>query len=161
MLNRTCQFSECRQYRYTLWRDLSDDEHASRAFVMFIGLNPSTADEVKDDPTIRRCALFAKAWGYSGLVMTNLFAFRATRPKAMKEQKDPVGPENNYWLKHAAQQAGLIVAAWGTHGAHLGRGDEVEAMLSGQQLSCLGKTRAGHPSHPLYRKKTEVLRSLE
>ena len=160
MHNRTCQFSECRQYRYTLWRDWSDNERTSRDFVMFIGHNPSTADEVKDDPTIRRCVLFAKAWGYSAMVMTNLFAFRATSPDAMKEQKEPVGRENNYWLKHTAQHAGLIVAAWGALGAHLGRGDEVEAMLCGRQLSCLGKTRAGHPSHPLYLKKTEVLRSL-
>lgn len=115
---------------------------------MFIGLNPSTADEVKDDPTIRRCVAFAKDWGYNALCMTNLFAFRATDPAVMLAAPDPVGPDNDRHLVNLSRGAGVIVAAWGTNGAFLGRDREVQALLPG--LHCLRKTKHGHPSHPLY-----------
>ena len=80
--NKTATFSECRKYRYTLWRRW--DGLFASGYAMFIGLNPSTADETNDDPTIRRCIGYARDWGYGGLCMTNLFAFRATLPKNMK-----------------------------------------------------------------------------
>ena len=80
---------------------------------MFVGLNPSTADETNDDPTIRRCISFAQAWGYEGLCMTNLFAFRATEPSDMMKSPDPVGPENDQALINLAESAGVVVAAWG------------------------------------------------
>lgn len=116
--------------------------------VMFIGLNPSTADETKDDPTIRRCVGFAKRWGYEGIWMTNLFAYRATDPAVMKAVTDPVGPENNQRLQHYYSRSSLVIAAWGAHGNHIGRARQVMRMLHG--MHCLGRTKDGHPRHPLY-----------
>jgi len=119
---------------------------------MFIGLNPSTADETLDDPTVRRCIGFADDWGYDALCMTNIFAFRATDPKVMKAAKDPVGPGNNEALLNLAASSGIIIAAWGVHGDHMARGELVECMLN--NLMCLGKTKHGFPKHPLYLKRT-------
>lgn len=115
---------------------------------MFIGLNPSVADEVQDDPTIRRCAAFAKAWGYGALCMSNLFAFRATDPADMIAADDPVGPDNDRYLTDLASNAGVVVAAWGTNGTHRSRDLAVRAMIP--NLHYLHKTKAGHPGHPLY-----------
>lgn len=122
------------------------------SFVQFIGLNPSTADETQDDPTVRRCINYAKAWGYGAMCMTNLFAFRATEPAVMKRQDDPIGDDNNQWLERVSIFAGLVVAAWGTHGNHMDRGSLVESSYSwlGVRLRCLKLTADGHPSHPLY-----------
>lgn len=136
-------FSECRRYRYSLWRRWGDGPHA-----MFIGLNPSTADETLDDPTIRRCIGFSKAWGYAGFVMTNLFAYRSTDPKVMKAVDDPVGLENDAALVMHAARAGIVVAAWGTHGAYRGRAQHVRELLP--RLHYLRLTAEGHPAHPLY-----------
>lgn len=141
----TATFSPCRTYRYSLWRHWGPREGG---YAMFVGLNPSTADETLDDPTIRRCIGFAKAWGYSGLCMTNLFAFRATDPEKMRSVEDPVGPENDAVLQQLAKDARVVVAAWGTHGAHRGRADQVLAMLP--NLHYLRLTKAGFPGHPLY-----------
>ena len=118
---------------------------------MFIGLNPSTADETNDDPTIRRCVNFAKSWGYGALCMTNLFAFRATKPEVMKQQKDPIGEKNNHYIKKFARGAGVVIAAWGVHGSFWARDHEVKLMLP--RLHHLGLTKHGDPRHPLYLKK--------
>lgn len=119
---------------------------------MFVGLNPSTADETQDDPTIRRCIAFAKDWGYAGLCMTNLFAFRATDPKDMKAAAEPTGSENDMHLKALAEGAGVIVAAWGANGTYKGRDAEVRRLLPA--LHYLALTKDGHPGHPLYLRKT-------
>lgn len=141
-------FSPCRTYRYALWREWIGGD----GYVMFVGLNPSTADETQDDPTIRRCIAFAKAWGYAGLCMTNLFAFRATDPKDMRAAAEPIGPANDEHLRTLADGAGVIVAAWGANGTHLGRDVAVRKMLPA--LHCLALTKGGHPGHPLYLRKT-------
>ena len=122
---------------------------------MFIGLNPSTADETEDDPTIRRCIRFAKDWGFGGLCMTNLFAFRATDPKVMKVTKLPVGPKNTKFLKDIGKSAGVVVFAWGIHGVYLDC-DVVTAAFMKQGM-CLGKTKNGQPRHPLYIKADKKL----
>jgi hypothetical protein len=137
-------FSPCRTYRYTLWRQWLGGE----GYAMFIGLNPSTADETSDDPTIRRCIAFAKSWGYGALCMTNLFAFRATDPKVMMAADSPVGEENDKHLLESSHYAGVVVAAWGAHGTYKGRDAEVHALLP--TLHCLRLTAGGHPGHPLY-----------
>ncbi len=142
--------SHCRCYRYVLWREW---DRANRAYAMFIGLNPSTADEVADDPTIRRCIDYAKQWGYGALCMVNLFAFRATDPAVMKSHTDPVGIENDRWIAGLARDAGVVVAAWGIGGSHLQRDRAVELLLD-RKLSCLKVTKDGHPAHPLYLEKT-------
>lgn len=173
-MNRETIFSKDKEriYRYTLWRDWSaqltngafftPDPHLDfypgkrETFVQFIGLNPSVADEVIDDNTIRRCIVFAQTWGFGALCMTNLFAFRSTKPSVMKEHEAPVGPENDGWIKAVADAAGMIVCCWGKHGNHLQRGNEIEAILRQRgkklfyfRMLCDGLT----PEHPLYMPK--------
>lgn len=115
-------------------------------------LNPSTADATLDDPTIRRCRGFAKGWGMGGLVVVNLFAFRATSPAALKSSADPVGPENDDAIHDAVVGSRAVVAAWGVHGRLLGRADQVLGLLReiGREPMCLGVTKDGYPRHPLY-----------
>jgi hypothetical protein len=144
-------FSPCRAYRYSLWRKWGPEQGG---YAMFVGLNPSTADETLDDPTVRRCIAFAKDWGYSGMLMTNIFAYRATDPEVMKAVSEPVGQENDDTLRRLAQGAGVVVAAWGVHGTHIGREEAVRALLPG--IHCLKLTKYGAPGHPLYLKKTLV-----
>ncbi len=141
-----------RKYRYRLWRIWDCD----LATVLFIGLNPSTADENEDDPTIRRCIGFARQWGYGGILMGNLFALRATNPMVMKNGHDPIGPMNGFILAGMIQKAPLVVACWGAHGSHNGRERQVAAMFSG--FKCFGVTKDGHPRHPLYlRSDTQLI----
>lgn len=136
--------SPCGLYRYDLWRRWSQ----IGGVVMFVGLNPSTADATLDDPTIRRCIGFARAWGFGGLVMTNLFAWRATDPRDMRAAARPVGPRNDDALRYHYEHSSCAVAAWGAHGTHLGRDAAVRAMLP--RLHYLRLTKDGHPGHPLY-----------
>ena len=143
-MKNTAKLSECREYRYGLWRTWDN----SKPFVMFVGLNPSTADETNDDPTLIRCMNFAKSWGYGGVCMANLFAFRATDPSVMKASKDPVGPENNKWLESLAKDAAIVVAAWGNDGAFLARSNQVKEQIPG--MHCLKLNKSGEPAHPLY-----------
>ena len=145
-MDKTATFSACRKYRYTLWRTW--DRLFASGFVMFIGLNPSTADETKDDPTVRRCIRYAKDWGYPALCMTNLFAFRATSPDEMKAATDPIGPINDCVLNNMAKSADIVIAAWGVHGGYMERDKKVKEMIS--QLSYLRLTKEGFPAHPLY-----------
>jgi len=149
-MKRETILSPCREYRYCLWREW---DPTNQSYALFIGLNPSTADEIEDDPTIGRCVDFAKSWGYGALCMVNLFAYRATEPAVMKAHTAPVGIDNDRWLTEFANDAGVIVAAWGVDGAHLQRDKEVMRLLAGK-LSCLVKTKHGHPGHPLYKKKS-------
>ena len=139
-------FSLDRVYRYGLWRRWGSPDAGA---VLFVGLNPSTADETVDDPTIRRCVGFARSWGYGALYMANIFAFRATDPDDMKRAPDPIGPDNDSWLAFLATEAHLAVAAWGVHGEFLNRGARVARLLS-PGLMCLGRSKGGFPRHPLY-----------
>ena len=148
-MKKSATFSDCRKYRYTLWRYWGG--LFSSGYAMFIGLNPSTADETNNDPTVRRCIGYARDWGYSGLCMANLFAFRSTLPSAMLSVKDPVGSDNDKHLKAVAKKAGIIIAAWGNHGAYLGRGEAVRKVIP--NLHYLKLTKKGIPGHPLYLKK--------
>lgn len=139
--------SACRTYRYGLWRGWKHG-WTKPYFAMFIGLNPSTADEKDDDPTIRRCIRYAHDWGYRGLWMANLFAYRATTPKEMKTAKNPIGEANDQYLVSAAAGSGVVIAAWGVNGGYLGRDEEVKKLIP--SLSVLKLTKDGYPSHPLY-----------
>lgn len=139
-------FSDCGTYRYQLTR--GPREAAAAVFVM---LNPSTADANQNDPTIRRCLGFARAWGFGQLIVANLYALRSTDPRALKSHLDPVGPENDLHLRQLAATASSIVVAWGAN-AEQGRAFKVATMMraAGARLSCLGTTRDGAPRHPLY-----------
>jgi hypothetical protein len=141
-------FSPDDRYRYALWRLWDED----KGVLCIIGLNPSTADAVNNDPTVERCQRRARMMGYGGLRMANIFAYRATDPKRMLAAPDPVGPENDAAILQAAKDSALVVCAWGAHGAHLDRGRAVAKMLreAGVELYCLGVTDGGQPFHPLY-----------
>lgn len=148
IVEKSATLSPCLTYRYSLWRKWPSQKPETNGYVMFIGLNPSTADDKIDDPTIRRCINFAQSWGYGGLCVTNLFAFRATLPSNMKSAKDPIGPENDKSLIAHAKDARIVVAAWGVHGAYLGRDRNVKTLIT--NLHYLRLTKAGFPAHPLY-----------
>lgn len=133
--------SPCRLYRYALWRTWDE----SKKKVMFIGLNPSTADETVDDRTVGRCISYATQWGYGGIIMTNLFAFRASKPTEMMRAENPIGEMNDYYLKRLAVDAALIVGMWGNSGTFLNRSEEVVAMFL--NLHCIRVTSGGQPHH--------------
>lgn len=142
------RISECGLYRYRLWRDW--DTH--RDSLLWIMLNPSTADAAQDDPTIRRCVGFAKQWGFGRIEVVNLFALRSPSPKALKGHRDPVGPRNDVIIHHACttHNSDGIIAAWGSHGDILGRASDVKREIMQFKPMCLGVTVGGHPRHPLY-----------
>ncbi len=144
----TAVYSDCESYRYSLTRVW--DPAGRRA--LFVMLNPSTATEVQNDPTVERCERRARALGFGAFRVTNIFAWRDTDPRAMRRADDPVGPANDAAILDGVTWADQVIAAWGTHGAHLDRGPRVEALLraTGEPLFHLGLTKDGHPKHPLY-----------
>lgn len=141
-------YSPCERYRYELTRVWKSD--AQR--ISFVMLNPSTATETQNDPTVERCERRARALGYGAFRVTNIFAWRDTDPRAMRAAPNPIGPHNDTAIICACSWADMVLAAWGNHGAHLGRGAQVRSLLaaSGAPITHLGLTAAGHPKHPLY-----------
>ncbi len=146
------------EYRLQLWRTWSGGGRRA----LWIMLNPSTADARVLDPTIRRCVAFSRAWQCDGLDVVNLFAFRSTDPTALYQVADPVGPGNDRIILAAAREAAIVVAAWGIHGALLGRGGAVLEQLAGAgvRAHCLGVNADGSPRHPLYLSKSTPLQAL-
>lgn len=137
--------SSCQQYRYELRRVWD----AAGTLVLFVCLNPSVADGELDDHTSRVCIQYARRWGYGGLLIGNLFAYRSTNPAALYQVADPVGPENDEWLRKTQEEAALTVCAWGARGAYQNRDETVLAFL--QSPHCLVKLKNGRPGHPLYK----------
>lgn len=150
-MRRAAAISLCGRYRYALWREWGS--RPAWSYATFVMLNPSTADAELDDPTIRRCIGFAKAWGLDGLYVVNLYALRATDPRELRKAADPVGPANDERLAQAAHAALAtrtpLVAAWGAH-AEPARVEAVLQGTAGAAWSTLGLTKAGQPRHPLY-----------
>lgn len=141
------RFSRDRRYRYRLWRRWDP----SRPLIAFCMLNPSTADEKADDPTIRRCIGFARTLGYGGVEVVNLFALRATDPRELRVAREPIGRGNDAYVLEAAERSAAIIIAWGVHGAFRSRGAAAIELLSPRaRLLALGWTSAGEPRHPLY-----------
>lgn len=138
------KISKDKIYRYDLSRIWDD----TKPYVLFICLNPSTADEVVDDPTSKKCIQYAKSWGYGGMHIANLFAYRATNPNDLRMADDPIGKDNDKWLLKLSKDAGVVIAAWGNHGQFLNRDDEVTQLIQG--LHCLRVNSTGAPAHPLY-----------
>lgn len=138
------------RYRYKLWRTWDEDA----AGIVWVMLNPSTAGATTDDPTIRRCMAFARSWGAGGIAVVNVFAARATDPRALATMDDPYGPENDRWLRWAGQGnwVGDLVLAWGAHAARFSTDHLLTAhgWLCYRTCWCLGTTKGGHPRHPLY-----------
>lgn len=147
-----------RPYRYFLRRltnktsGLAEPDKPPIAFVL---LNPSTADETKDDPTVAKCRRHAALWGFGEVIILNAFAYRATDPQAMRAQPDPVGPRNDDVILHTCEVVqnalgGAIVCGWGNHGAHMGRSASLLELLAPFALQALKISKTGEPSHPLY-----------
>jgi len=148
MYHRTAIISDCGKYRYKLTREWSH----KIPHVTFVCLNPSTADADRDDPTIKRCITYAWAWGYGGFIMVNLFALRSTYPDELYVAENPIGPENDTYIKNASGYTPTTVLAWGAnHGKYLGRNKKVLSMIKNPHYLELAKN--GEPKHPLYLKK--------
>ena len=153
-IKKSAVFSNCRKYRYSLTRSWN----SAGGYVLFIGLNPSIADEKIDDPTLTRCINFAKDWGYGGLIMVNLFAYMSTYPTDLKKVKLPIGNNNNKHILKNHQKSQLTVAAWGNDGHFLKRDKEVLKIICNPM--CLNINKSGQPAHPLYQKKDQELINL-
>ena len=145
-LHSGAHFSPDRVHRYWLVRQMTTDP----GIVAFVGLNPSTADEHQDDPTVRRCVGFAREWGYGRMVMLNAYAYRSTDPRALYTAPDPVGPENARAVLNLANGADLVVVAWGANLLTPDAQRIAEALSRVKDVKCFGLTKDGHPKHPLY-----------
>jgi len=137
-------FSRCQRYRYLLWRTWD----SARPFVTIIGLNPSRADATHNDPTIRRCQQFAMDWGFGGVYVVNLFAYRSPYPEKLRQYYRPVGPENDQYIQQAIHDAERTVLAWGNDGHWRGRDRKVLSWID--QPWCVKQNKTGQPAHPLY-----------
>ena len=142
-IRSTARLSECGRYRYELYRQWDE----SKSDVLFVMLNPSTADHTKDDRTIMRCVGFAQRWGYGGLLVGNLFALRSTNPEKLYRNVDPVGLDNDAALQSMVARVDVVIAAWGNHGELQNRNAAVLPLLSGKCHALL-KNKTGHPAHP-------------
>ena len=140
-------FSPCREYRYVLSRTWLGFGRC-----VFVMLNPSTATEAQDDPTIRRCIDYAKRWGYGSLYVLNIFALRSTDPRNLYNHPDPVGPDNERHFRAVLEKAALAVCAWGNNGAYMDMDRRAMAWIrrAGLTPRYLKLTKAGQPAHPLY-----------
>lgn len=149
--------SPCLQYRYRLERR-SENLFPEKSPVLFLMLNPSTADASEDDPTIRRCRGFARLWGCAGIVVANLYALRATDPAELWQHNDPIGPDNDSHLRALASVHQDVVCAWGSN-ARPDRVEEVVQIFSEARatLRCLGTNKDGSPKHPLYIRANQPL----
>ena len=147
-ISQNAQFSSCGLYRYNLERTWAK----GTGRVLFIGLNPSTANDQIDDPTIRRCVSFSRTWGYCAMEIVNLFAYRATHFSDLKKTKDPIGLYNDRWIAAAYQKkADIVVACWGNHGNYLQRSNTIK--LQFKNLHCIKLNKTLQPAHPLYQKR--------
>jgi hypothetical protein len=133
-------------YRYSLWRMWN--EQLPR--ILWIMLNPSTADASQNDPTLCRIMDFSIRWGYGSLEVVNLYAWRSPDPKTLLSAVDPIGPLNDQYIVEAAGRAASIVVGWGAHKTVGHRSQEVLALLAHRELRCLTVTKSGQPGHPLY-----------
>ena len=147
-VSSVAEFSDCERYRFMLQRTWIE----SRRGILFIMLNPSTATELQNDPTVERCERRARSMGYGSYRVCNIFGWRDTSPAELRRAEDPVGQGNDEAILESSEWADAIVCAWGNHGSHLDRGKAVEALLrkSGKALMHLGLTKIGQPQHPLY-----------
>ena len=150
-MNCSALLSYDKKYRYQLKRDWSggDGDGTHREPLVWIMLNPSTADALRDDATIRRCIGFSLNWGYGGIEIYNLFAYRATHPAALLKVEDPIGQENDKYLRAIPTERDII-AAWGAFPKTIAeREKKVLGMLIGRSVRCLGYTQTGYPRHPV------------
>lgn len=163
-MRKSAQISACGTFRYGLGRDWSVGRPSR--WLLFVMLNPSTADADVDDPTIRRCMGFAHAHGFNGLAVVNLYAYRSPSPRALRDAGWPIGPENDANIAAAASEAHGVCLAWGSFAARTPRAGQVLQILRanlkpGVELQCLDTTGDGHPKHPLYLSSALRLKPFE
>ncbi len=152
-MEKSAIFSPDRKYRYDLCRIWKENKNS----ICFVCLNPSTADENIDDPTVRRCIRYADSWGYGGIYMLNLFAFRSTDPSNLYTEKFPIGDENDKHIRFVSEMCDMTILAWGNHGKYMDRSSAVLSIVARPYY--LKLTNSGEPGHPLYLKKD--LRPIE
>lgn len=147
-MEREAVISDCGKYRYLLRR--AWDHGKPR--VLFVMLNPSTADATVDDATIRSCIRLARSWGYGSFEVVNLFGFRSTDPEGMGEAEDPIGPENDHIARAAVGRCDMAICAWGAHWMAKTRTGAMVSLITSQRpvAYCVGRTKSGAPKHPLY-----------
>lgn len=149
-MEKSAVISDCKTFRYSLSRTWD----SQLLPVLFIGLNPSWADAEKEDNTLRVCISYAQRWGYGGVLIGNLFAYRSPDPSDLYSASDPVGPGNDAAIQELQNQAALTVCAWGAPGKFMGRNEQVLRFL--RDPHCLVRLKSGHPGHPLYKKSSLV-----
>ncbi|EPE99503.1 DUF1643 domain-containing protein [Rhizobium grahamii] len=160
---KSAVISDCKRYRYELCRTWD----AGKRLLVVCMLNPSTADDEKDDPTLRELTYFGKLWGYSGLIVVNLNAFRASHPSVMMAEGACVGPKNGEFIESALtfsrHQGTPVLAAWGNGGNHLDRDEWFisRARLHTVSLVCLGRNKDGSPKHPMSRGRNRIPRDQQ
>jgi len=144
----TAVYSDCLSYRYSLTRIWD----AAGSKVHFVMLNPSTATEIQNDPTVERCERRARTLGFGAFRVTNIFAWRETDPAKMRKVADPVGPKNDEAISQGCEWADQTICAWGTNGTHLNRGPTTLELVKAANVPLfhLGLSKQGHPKHPLY-----------
>jgi len=159
-MHSSAVYSPCKSYRYSLTRS-----HAKATkSLLFILLNPSTATELKNDPTVARCQKRSELLGYNSFIVCNLFAFRTKNPEIMKNHFEPIGPDNHQIIKESLKIADQVICGWGNHGAHLDQSEKVLKIIAtfGKHAYHLGLTKSHQPKHPLYMSyNQEPIRWLE
>ena len=165
LVRERTRFNAARTHRYTLFRHWGDPED----YIAFVGMNPSGADEAALDRTVAKCERLARKWHWQGrpfgaFYMLNAFGLRATKSAELYEVDDPVGPENDRWIREVAAAARLVVVAWGKPGATLGRGGLVTALLrvacDPGNVRCFALNLDGTPAHPLYQLESKTTADL-
>ncbi|MEM1218258.1 MAG: DUF1643 domain-containing protein [Bacteroidota bacterium] len=153
---RSVEISYCGKYRYMLGRTWDDQKDR----LMYVGLNPSTADALQEDPTIRKCLHFAHQEGFGGFDILNIYAYRTPHPKELFKMQDPIGPKNSSFLKKYMERSSKVVLMWGTE-AH--QHEAVQAFLTNHSgpWYCFGENKDGSPRHVLYIAGHERIRELQ
>ena len=156
-LESKATFSDCKRYRYRLLRRWAYGPNWTPAYaprtIAFCMLNPSTADEQRNDPTVERCEVRARTWGYDALIVVNLFAYRSTDPSALREVDDPVGYLNLSYIFGAVEHSSMFICGWGNHGEIKQQGSRVLSLLHSKypgRAHALHINADGSPKHPLY-----------
>ena len=146
IIKKSAVISQDGLYRYSLERTWDE----KKPTILFVCLNPSTADAVEDDATVRRMISFARQFGGGRLLVGNLFAFRSKNRNDLYTAKDPVGPENDEHLRRMIEAADIVIAAWGNYGSYLDRSSQFKETFKGYDIKCLVLNQTGEPTHPLY-----------
>jgi hypothetical protein len=152
VIKGAAELSPCGNYRYVLrrwWVYPDGTSMNAPSTAVFVMLNPSTADAAQDDPTIRRCVGYAQRWGMDGIAVVNLFAYRTAYPSVLRDVVNPVGPDNDRWIREVTHELGAsVIVAWGANGnKYTSRVREVVKLLPATR--CLSVLKSGHPAHPL------------